>query len=539
MYWLYISYIVAKMYIQRIDKKTKNKTYTSVYLVENYRENGKVKHRLISNLSKWSDELVAGLKKILKGETIDQVSDLHLSQGKSFAALTVFSELSKKLGIKQALGNTRQGKLALFQILGRIISHSSRNYMANEWAKGQAVDSILKLETFNEDDLYENLDWLCNNQSRIEKDIFSFRHNTRAISEIFLYDVTSSYFEGSQNELSAFGYNRDKKKGKKQIVIGLLTDSEGYPLTIEVFKGNTSDTQTVSNQLEKLQKTFGVERVIFVGDKGMIKSSQISELNSDKYKWNYLTTITKEQIKTLINKDVIQLDLFEDELIEVEVEEGIRYILRRNPVRATELQTIRQSKIDHINSYVKEQNTYLKDHKKAHSELAIKRVQAKINKLKLKNILIIGLNERVIEVQTDTEKIKAEARLDGCYVVKTNVPKESLDTKTAHDRYKNLADVEFAFRTMKTTLENIRPIFVRKENRTRGHVFVAMLAYMIIKYMTDTLSSLNYTRAFIIDSLDKISYLEYTYKGKTMSVVPQNLLPHQKEIINTLKIKLK
>lgn len=132
-----------------------------------------------------------------------------------------------------------------------------------------------------------------------------------------------------------------------------------------------------------------------------------------------------------------------------------------------------------------------------------------------------------------------QEKLDGCYAVKTNVPKEILDTKTAHDRYKDLAKVEFAFRTMKTTLEKLRPIYVRKEKRTRGHVFVAMLAYMIVKYITDKLSQLNYTRIFAIESLDKINYLEYTYQNNLLNIVPENLLKHQKEIIETLKIKLK
>ena len=369
--------------------------------------------------------------------------------------------------------------------------------------------------------------------------LFSYRNNNQPIKEIFLYDVTSSYFEGDKNELAAYGYNRDKKSGKKQIVIGLLTDNQGYPVSVEVFKGNTGDTQTVSNQLQKLKENFGVERVVFIGDKGMIKSGQIEEITSDEYKWNYLTTITKQQIRTLLAKNAIQLELFEDEIIEVESENGIRYILRRNPIRAEELKTNRESKIDFVKEFVKKQNTYLKEHKRADPDVALRKVNEKVSKLKLKKIIITTIDKRTIRLKIDNDEQQEQEKLDGCYVVKTNVPKEILDTKTAHDRYKDLAKVEFAFRTMKTTLEKIRPIYVRKEERTRGHVFVAMLAYMIVKYITDKLSDLDYSRKFVFESLDKINYLEYTYNKEKVNIVPQNLLGHQKEIIEMLNIKLK
>jgi len=365
------------------------------------------------------------------------------------------------------------------------------------------------------------------------------RNHNNPIKEIFLYDVTSSYFEGNQNELAAYGYNRDKKKGKKQIVIGLLTDNQGYPISVEVFKGNTGDTQTVSSQLHKLKESFGVERVVFVGDKGMVKSGQIEEITSDTYKCNYLTTITKQQIETLLTQNIIQLELFDDKLFEVHTEDDVRYIIRRNPVRAQELKENRQSKINYIKAFSDEQNAYLEKHEKAQAAVAEHKIRKKITKLNLGKILKTEINQRVISILIDEQALKESEKLDGCYVVKTNVPKSVLDTQTAHDRYKDLSKVEFAFRTMKTTLEKIRPIFVRKKERTKGHVFVAMLAYMIVKNLTDKLVDLNYTREFAIESLDKIHYLEYTYEGKKLSIIPENLLNHQKEIIEALGLKLK
>ena len=527
------------MFIQRIHKKTAKKTYTSVVLMENYREGKKVKHRIISNLSKWPPELIAGFEKLLKGEKITTVSDLKLSQGKSAGGIFAVSEIAKRLGIKQALGYSEQSKLALIQIAGRILSQGSRNYIAGEWKQSQATDKVFKISDFDKYDLYKNLDWLCQNQDKIEKKLFAYRNQTGKIKDLFLYDVTSSYLEGSKNELAEYGYNRDKKKGKKQIVIGLLTDNKGYPVSVEVFRGNTGDTKTVSNQLKKLKENFAAERVIFVGDKGMVKSSQIAEIESDEYKWNYLTTITKGQIKKLISQNVLQLDLFAEKIIEVKTEDNTRYILRRNPVRAEELTKNRQSKIDVIKAFVSEQNTYLKEHKKAQTEVALKRIQSKISKLKLKKIIELAEKERLITAAVDAEAQKKAEELDGCYVVKTNVPSEDLDTQTAHDRYKDLAKVEFAFRTMKTTLEEIRPLYLQKESRTRGHVFIVMLAYMIIKYITDKLAKLDYSRKFIFESLDKINYLQYTYEKEILNIIPQNLLSHQEEIINGLNLKLK
>jgi len=437
------------------------------------------------------------------------------------------------------LGYSNQANLALFQIAGRIITQGSRNYLANQWSNIQAVESVFNLNKFNHNDLYKNLNWLSENQDKIEKKIFNFRHDKKPLKEIFLYDVTSTYLEGNQNELSDYGYNRDKKIGKKQIVIGLLTDSDGYPISIEVFKGNTSDTKTVSRQLEKLKNNFGVERVIFVGDKGMVKSGQIEEITSNDLKWNYLTTITKQQIKTLIKENVIQLDLFAEEIIEVKTDDNTRYILRRNPMRSEDLKINRQSKIDKVKLFVSELNIYLKEHKKAKIETAIKKLDTKISRLKLNKIIQTNVKERVINIEIDSQAQKKAEELDGCYVVKTDVPEEIIDTQTAHDRYKDLANVEFAFRTMKTTLEEIRPVYVRKEENTRGHVFVVMLAYMIIKYITDALAELNFSRKYIFESLDKINYLQYEHEGKKINIVPEKLLPCQEEILKALKIKLK
>ncbi len=526
------------MFIQRTQRKTKNKVYHSVVLMENYREGKRVRHRIITTLTKWPKHIVDDLEKLLKGKVVTAIEDLELSNGKAFGAIEAVKQVAQKLGIMQALGNSKQAALAMVQIAGRIITQQSRNYIANEWVVNQDIKGVFNVENFNEDSLYHNLDWLTENQQKIEKKVFTHRYKGKTVKNIFLYDVTSSYLEGTKNELAAYGYNRDKKKGKKQIVVGLMLDSYGYPLTIEVFRGNTSDTKTVSSQLKKLKETFGVERVIFVGDKGMIKSAQIDAIISDEYKWDYLTTITKRQIRTLIKKGIIQLSLFEDEIIEVEGENKERYILRRNKMRAEELSQNREARIERVIEYVRTKNKYLKEHSKAKESVAQRNINNEITRLKLNPIVRADINERKFKLNIDEAEKKKQGELDGCYVVKTEAAKDVLDTKTAHERYKDLSLVEFAFRTMKTTIEELRPIFVRKQERTRGHVFVVMLAYMITKYISDRVYDLGYTRKFAIESLDKIQYIEYNFKGAKIQAPPKSLPGHQKKILKAIGVEL-
>ena len=535
---LWLSYKTKAMFIQRTQRKTKNKVYHSVVLMENYREGKQVKHRTVATLTKWPNYIVSDLEKLLKGKAITAIDDLELSNGQSFGAIEVVKQVAQKLGVMQALGNSKQAHLAMVQIAGRIITQQSRNYIANEWIVNQDIKGVFSVDNFNEDSLYHNLDWLTENQEKIEKKIFNHRYNGTKAKNIFLYDVTSSYLEGTKNELATYGYNRDKKKGKMQIVVGLMLDSYGYPLTTEVFRGNTGDTKTVSSQLKKLKEIFGVERVIFVGDKGMIKSGQIDEIISDEYKWDYLTTITKQQIRTLIKKGIIQLSLFEDEIIEVEGEDNIRYILRRNKVRAGELAQNREARIERLAEYVRIKNKYLKEHPQAKIDVAKRNINEETTKLKLNSIVAVEFNERKLKLNINEVEKKKQGELDGCYVVKTEAAKDVLNTKTAHDRYKDLSLVEYAFRTMKTTIEELRPIFVRKEGRTRGHVFVVMLAYMITKYISDRVFSLGYTRKFAIESLDKIQYIEYNFKGAKIKVPPKNLHKHQNEILEAIGVKL-
>ena len=314
------------MFVVTTHRKYKGKTYESVSLVESYRENGKVKHRQISNITGWPAEMIEQFKLMLNGDSVHVQTNFTFKQGKSCGALFVIKEIARQTGVFQALGYGKESHLAMMQIMGRIINQGSRLKLAREWSIDQALEEVVGVSKVSEDDLYENLDWLCHKQESIENKLFTIRHCDNKGLTIYLYDVTSSYLEGVHNELAHFGYNRDGKKGKMQIVVGLLCDDQGMPVSIEVFDGNTQDTKTVASQLEKLKKRFKISNLVFVGDKGMVKIPQsrtdprfTMELHH-KYHPTSNKNITKKE-------GVFQLELFENTIAEVAYGSE-RYMLR-------------------------------------------------------------------------------------------------------------------------------------------------------------------------------------------------------------------
>jgi len=496
----------------------KGKTTYRYFLRESYWDEGKVKKRTIVNLTGLITDIQAeNLRIALKSKTILQKEDTH--QGISIGAILVFKKLADEMGITKALGKTQDGKLALWQIISRIIYQSSR-LGAVKYGKLHSITSVLKMDKFDENHLYKNLDWLTQKQAIMEKKLFKHREKTHGVNEIFLYDVTSSYFEGKHNELSYFGYNRDKKRGKKQIVIGLLTDKEGYPLSVEVFNGNTSDPKTVSNQLEKIKKKFKAKNIVFVGDRGMIKSEGITDIYNNGY--HYITGITKPQINKLIKEKVIEIGLFDEKLSEIE-SDNIRYVLRLNPVRKEETELMREEKYQSLVTLLENRNKYLSEHPRADVDVAIKKVETFAKKLKISKWIILTSDKknRILTLKKDENILKEESKLDGCYVLKTDLTKEKADKETVHLRYKDLANVEFAFKRFKTTSLNIRPIHVRKESRTRGHVFVVMLAYILIRELEKRWKDLPITLEQGINELNQIQYNDiYRSKQYLYSEIP-------------------
>jgi transposase len=482
------------MYISRASWPSSNgKTYPSVYLRESYRDGDHVRKRNIANLTHCDPKAIAAIELALqfKGNlaVLGSLDKIQLTQGPSVGAVWIAFEMARRLGIDQALGNGFAPQLALWQVLARVLEQGSR-LSAVRLAQTHAACDVLGIRRgFDENDLYANLTWLSEHQEAIEKRLFAARRGQRK-PELFLYDLTSSYLEGEDNAYGDYGYPRDGKKGKKQIVIGLLCDEEGEPVSTQVFRGNTQDTKTFAAQVTKARERFGCERVTFVGDRGMIKSGQVEELSQVGF--HYITAITKPQIDTLIAARLIQMELFAAEVCEVQ-QEGVRYVLRRNPIRAEQLAACRADKQARVEQLQMDRSRYLAEHPRAKVATAEKAVRAKIARLKIHAWLQVEAEGRRVKLTVNQPALEEAARLDGCYVIKTDLPESAASKQAVHDRYKDLAQVEQAFRTCKTTHLEIRPINVRTAEHTRGHVFAVMLAYLIRRALSRAWAALDVT----------------------------------------------
>lgn len=508
------------MYIDTSKSIQREKIYTRHLLRETYREGGKIKHRTIANLSGLPDKVIAAMKLALRHKdnlsVLVDVNGIEMKQGMRIGAVFCLKVLADRLGLMKALGTDQQGKLALWQVMARIINQGSR-LSAVRLAESHAACDIMGFNAFNEDHLYANLAWLSKNQEVIEKRLFKHRYGA-APPRLFLYDVTSSYLEGMCNAFGAFGYNRDGKKGKQQIVVGLLTAHDGAPVSVRVFTGNTQDPKTVADQISALVNRFGVKDVVFVGDRGMLKQPQIDVLNDHRF--HYITAITKAQIQKLINDGSFQMSLFDEDLGEVEID-GVRYIFRRNPQRVDELSASRTDKLKNLQRLLDKQNLYLAGHPRAKVEVAIKKVTEYAKKLKLHDWITVTVDERHLEIHFDREGCEQAAQLDGCYVLKTDLPATEDSARVIHQRYKDLAQVEWAFRTFKRGHLEIRPTFVQSEESTRGHVLVIMLAYLLERELSGYWRDLNITVAEGIDELSSLRVVEIAIGDATCQKVPR------------------
>jgi hypothetical protein len=528
------------MHIARAKWPSKDgkKVYESIWLRESYREGGKVKTRNIANLKHCKPEEIAAIELALKYKddlaALGSMQDLEIHEGPSIGALWAIHRTAAKLGLPKALGRDFQGKLALWQVLARVLEQGSRLSAARLARELPAAEVLGMSRGFDENDLYENLTWLAGRQEAIENRLFAQRWSGGP-PELFLYDVTSSYLEGDQNELADWGYNRDRKRGKKQIVIGLLCDQDGRPVSTEVFEGNTADLSTFESQVNKAANRFGCKRVTFVGDRGMIKSGQIEDLS--KVGFNYITAITKPQIRSLIKQGVFQLSLFDEKLCEVE-QDGVRYILRRNPLRAEEVAQSRASRLAALTALAEQQNQYLAEHPRADQHKAWQKVSEQEGRLGLSPLVTVTAENRQIKVEVDEDYLAEVADLDGCYVLKTDLPAKAADKETIHARYQDLALVERAFRTMKTGLLEVRPVYVRTAPHTRAHVLVVMLAYLIVRELEGAWSGLNVTVEEGLDHLKKLSAVEVGKKGSASAWRVPKPGPLSSKLLSALKVKL-
>jgi len=502
------------MHIARASWPSANgKVYESIYLRESYREGGRVRKRNIANLTHCDPQEIAAIELALQSKgnlaVLGSVDNIQLTQGLSVGAVWTVYETARRLGIPKVLGHDFDGQLALWQVLARVLEQGSRLSAVRLAQVHAACDVIGIRRGFDENNLYDNLTWLSARQPVIEDRLFAARSGPRK-PELFLYDVTSSYLEGDKNALGAYGYNRDGKKGKKQIVIGLLCDEYGTPVSTEVFRGNTQDTRTFAAQVKKASERFGCERVTFVGDRGMIRSGQLEELSRAGF--HYITAITKPQIDTLLASGLLQMELFAAEVCEVQ-QDGVRYVLRRNPLRAEQLAASRADKQARAGRLLRERNDYLAQHPRAKVSTAEKTLRAKIAQMKVEAWLHVATEGRTLKLTVNQPALDDAARLDGCYVIKTDLPENAASKHVVHDRYKDLADVEQVFRTCKTAHLETRPIHVRTEEHTRAHVLVVMLAYLIRRELSRAWMPLDLTVEEGLHQLQTLCSTEIKVQG--------------------------
>lgn len=497
----------------------------AILLREAYREAGKVKNRTLANLTRWKPDRIEALRRALKGE-FDGLAGA-LQSGEIFGVLFALKHLADELGIARALGKSKEATLALFLVLARL-AHGGSRLSAVRWARHQAVEDLLGLSSFAEEDLYAALEWLATEQTRIETRLYeSYLKRSDQPPALVLYDVTSSYLEGEHNELAAYGYSRDGKRGKKQIVVGLRTAADGEPLAVRVFQGNTADPSTLLTQISVLKAQFKVPDVVVVGDRGMVKATGKAALGEEGFK--YLTALTNAQVRRLLKESILQPELFDTDLAEVEYP-GKRLIVRRNEaVRARERHR-RQDKLARLRAKIDQRNTFVNQHPRAKAQAGLDQLQGWVKQHKLSPFVALSLEGRTLTYRLEEAALAQSVLLEGCYTLETDVSATQMDAATLDARYRDLQRVERNFRTLKTGFLEVRPLFLRNAQRTKGHVLVAMLALKVTRLFEYKLQQAYGTTAEdphaltleeALLALSRITYLYYEANGQRFVRLPQ------------------
>ncbi len=562
------------MYIQRNKKsKTSGGHYESAFLCHKYRENGVVKTKVLANLSMLPAEALLSLENSLKanqhGETVFSEKDISIEKVIDFGYFFVIYTLLEKLRIAQLFDTLipHQSAIIKLVIIGKILTRGSKLEIFNWIKRNPFFAQIIgiELDKLKLDDIYQAVGQLPQYQDKIERKWGVY--NKASEKEIFLYDITSSYFEGVKNVLAAFGYSRDGKSNKMQITIGLITDSFGFPLKIEVFEGNVNDHITVVNQLKALKENFKAKKIIFVGDRGMkIRYNLEAMSEMERIGIEYITGLSKEEIKSLIKKDTIQLSLFSRDLVEV-TDNGTRYILSENPELSkekTKFRNILREKFENQiyklqQSWQKRYNQNLQNkekQEKGHKNKKLvtefrteqiesfkKRMYLLCEKYNMNTYYSITISCDEFKIDFNLTQYNNDKNLDGLYVLVTNVKAEEYDKKQVREQYKNLKHVEHAFRDMKSVRINIRPIYHVNEATTRGHILCTMFSYAIIYTMEQSvfplLKEINKQLSYkdIAGELSQIKIVEYNLGKKVQKIQITKLTQMQEKIFKALKIK--
>ena len=480
------------MYVARVPNRG---SPPAILLRESYRQGGKVKNRTLANLSRWPDDKVDALARVLKGLPAqgELAEAFEITRSLPHGHVAAVLGTARRLGIADLIdpAPSRQRNLVVAMLIAQVITPGSKLAFARALRAETATSSlgaVLGVGGADEDDLYAAMDWALTRKDTIENALAA-RH--LANGTLVLYDVSSAAFEGRCCPLGKIGHARDGVKGRLQIVYGLLCTTAGVPVAIEVFEGNTADPTTLAAQISKLTTRFGLARVCLVGDRGMLTSARIrDELRPGGLDW--ITALRAPQITALVEADALQLSLFDEQnLVEISSPDypGERLVCCRNPALAVErarkrdeLLAATATELDKIAAATRRDRRPLRGRDK----IAL-RVGKVINKFKMAKHFTLQITDEAFTFARNHHDIAAEAALDGIYVLRTSLPDTTLPTDDVVARYKGLEDVERFFRTLNTELD-VRPIRHRLAGRVRAHVFLRMLSYYLSWHMKQDLA---------------------------------------------------
>jgi hypothetical protein len=480
------------MYVTRVPNRG---SPPAVLLRESYRQDGKVRNRTLANLSRWPPEKVEALERVLKGlpPKVALAEAFEIARSRPHGHVAAAVGTARELGMPELIdaAPSRARDLTLALVVARVLAPASKLATARGLRTETATSSlgeVLHVGGADSDDLYDAMDWLGERQSRIE-DSLAARHLGNGT--LVLYDVSSAAFEGTTCPLAALGYARDGVKGRPQVVYGLLTSTEGVPVAVEVFEGNTADPATVASQVSKVRERFGLSHVVLVGDRGMLTKARIdADVAPAGLEW--VTALRAPSIKALVAGGAFQLSLFDEtDLAEIEHPDypGERLVVCRNPALAVErarkredLLRATEAELEKVAAATARERRPLR----GRDQIGL-RVGKVIGHYKMGKHFVIDIGEESFSYRRDEEAVGAEAALDGIYVLRTNVAADALSTAEVVTSYKRLAGVERAFRIFNGDLD-VRPIHHRKTERVRAHFLLCMLAHYLEWHMLDRLA---------------------------------------------------
>jgi len=483
------------MYIAEIPNRSSPPAFL---LRESYREGDKVKNRTLANLSHLPRAQIEGLRRALKGEALVPVGELfEITRSLPHGHVAAVLGCLRRLQLDRLLAARASGPrdLVCALIVSRILQPQSKLATARSVDAQTAATSLgacLGLEECSEDDFYQAMDWLLGRQKRIEATLAQrhLREGTLA-----LYDLTTLHFEGRTCPLAALGGHRNGPRGKVQIRVGLLCSPEGCPVAVEVFEGNASEPGTLSAQIDKLRRRFDLQRVVVVGDRGILTAARIREELADAEGLDWITALRAPTIKKLAEEGVLELSLFDQcDLAEVHHPDfpDERLVVCRNPLLATERARKREELLQATEEELEKirQATRRPKRRLRGKDAIGVRVGRVLHRFKVGKHFQLEITDDEFSYDRKEEAIAIEAALDGIYVIRTSVPAEAMDADGCVAAYKRLSVVERAFRSLKSVDLKIRPIHHRTADRVRSHVFLCMLAYYVEWHMRQDLAPL-------------------------------------------------